>query len=94
MIRLTHAERHLCRRRGLKEELCPLLHLLLTSMTQQEIADELGPGYTPRLVAYRAAIIFEALFIPPSRQHLQRVALLRLVTGLDSCYCEPMRLSA
>lgn len=96
--RLAHVQRHLRERPRLRHrpwmlgpELAELVEPLVSAKTIQEIADDLGPGWTWRLIEYRFGLICEEFGIPPSRQHLQRISLLRLVAGLDPCYCEDVR---
>lgn len=66
----------------------PFFDLLLESVTLDQIAHDLGPGWTRSVVDYHWRCIRSSLGIEtdgPSQ--VTRVVLIRMAYGLDPCFC-------
>lgn len=69
-------------------QLLAVYPLLMEPLTQQEIAERLGPGWTQRMVAYAwGAIAQMAGWETGSFDSAHRLRLLRIVAGIDPCWC-------
>lgn len=80
---LDHVARHL------REQDRPFLPLLILPLTLNEIAAEMGPGWTRRQVEHAWFSIRQSLgFTATYKSALERMAVLRIVVGVDPCVCE------
>jgi hypothetical protein len=81
--RLEHLRSHL------RVQDQPYLALLIEPLTIAEIAQRMGPGYTSRVVERAWDAIRDCLALPRSQSpSIDRLKLLRVVAGIDGCYCE------
>jgi len=74
----------------LREQDRPLLEHLITALTHEEIAALMGPGWTRRMVELGLLHINESLcfdVVSGPRAGLHRLAILRIVSGYDRCFC-------
>ena len=81
---LEHVRSHL------REQDRPLLDPLTQALTLTEVAAELGAGWTERMVEQAWLHIRADMALSdgrPGMQSVERMALLRIVAGLDPCWC-------
>jgi hypothetical protein len=83
--RLEHLRSHL------RVQDQPYLELLIEPLTIAEIAERMGPGYTSSAVNHAWQVIADSLGLNRSGGRtpvVDRLALLRIVSGMDRCFCE------
>ena len=81
---LEHVRNHL------REQDRPLLGPLTQALTMDEVAAQMGPGWTERMVEQSWLHIRADMALSdgrPGMQSVERIALLRIVAGLDPCWC-------
>lgn len=82
LARLGHIERHI------RPNHRVFIPLFCEPLTQVEIAQRIGPGWTVRQVEVGLLRITEALWLFDVDVRLRRLKLLRMCAGIEPCFCE------